>query len=141
MVQDLQIFAISISFFYNLLVIVMLRQNRMEIRYSLPWIFAGIAMLLFSFYPKISYHIASWLHISKPINVIFFFSIVFLLVTVFILTVIITNLKNKIKKLSQMTSLNQKVLEDITKKVIAEAKEAKQKENSLIKESKKDEEE
>ena len=89
MVQDLQIFAISISFFYNLLVIVMLRQNRMEIRYSLPWIFAGIAILSISQTIKES-------------------SIVFILIFILLINHFI---------------------------------EAKQKENSLIKESKKDEEE
>ena len=120
MVQEVQTFAVTVSLLYNLLVIIMLRQNTVEIKYSLPWIIAGLGMLGFSCFPYAARDIARFFSISQPINVIFFFAIIFLLVTTFVLTVIITNLKNRIKKLAQMTALNQKKLEEAAAEIIAE---------------------
>lgn len=122
MIREVQTFAIVVSILYNLFVIIMLRQNTVEIKYSLAWIFAGLGMLWFSVCPTVARDIAGLFSISQPINVIFFFAIIFLLVTTFVLTIIITNLKNRIKKLAQMTALNQKILEDAAAAAVAEAK-------------------
>jgi hypothetical protein len=113
----IQIFTICISVLFNVLIFVMLRKEVVELKYTLLWILAGLAMLIFSIFPQIIQYFSSLLGISMPINTLFFFAILFLLVMLLMVTVIISRMKNRVHSMSQRMAILQNQIEDLEKKL------------------------
>lgn len=71
----LQIFAIVISVLFNIVIFHMLKKGRLELQYTLLWIFAGLAILIMSIWPQVLIGLASLLGIQVPMNAAFFLGI------------------------------------------------------------------
>ncbi len=107
MIQEIQILAIIISIIFNIAVILALRSWSVNIKYSLPWVAAGFFMLLFSIFPEIIEQITHTFRITKPINTLFFFAILFLMSVLIMVSVTIAKLKNRLQKLAQIVAIQQ----------------------------------
>lgn len=79
----------------------MVRKNKIEIRYALPWGFMGCVILILDFFPGIIEEIAKLSGVGIPINFIFFLGFCFLLALTFTLSVLVSDLSQKTKALSQ----------------------------------------
>jgi Uncharacterized conserved protein len=114
MLGEVQTLAIIVSVIFNIIIIAVLRKWTVNMRYSLPWLGAGIFMLLFSIFPNIAQNITKLFKISQPINTLFFFAILFIMIMLIMLTITVANLKSDLRKLTQITALLQKTIKDNT---------------------------
>lgn len=90
----------------SLVVIVnMIKKEKLELKYSLSWIFASIAILFMGIFPKGIDFIAKILNIANPMNALFFTGICFILIILFSLTVAQSRSSRKIKDLAQKIAL------------------------------------
>jgi len=110
---SVQIIAISMSIVFNFYIFRMLRKGFLDFKYTLLWILSGIFMLFASIYPKSVAFISDILGISQPINFLFFFSIIFLLIMLLQMTIILSKYKNNIYEIAQKLALLQKKIDDM----------------------------
>ncbi len=94
-----------ISLFY---IIRKIRYSKMQIEYTLFWIVLSIIMILMAVFPQIVYWLAYMLGIMSPANMVYLFIIGILLVKVFMMTIEISNLENKLQALIQEVGISGK---------------------------------
>ena len=109
--------AIVISLLFISFLIVMIRKDRLDLKYTLLWLLAGLLMLVVSIFPEILTWLATITGISTPINALFFYAIIFLLIIIVALTSIVSGLRDKIYKLAQNIAILDKRYKDLEKKV------------------------
>lgn len=85
-----------------------IRESKLQIEYAIFWIiFAGMIVVL-ALFPELAFWGARMLNIQSPINMIFLFIIFILLVKVFLMTIELSSLENKVKELVQKIALDEK---------------------------------
>ena len=90
----------------------MIRNNKLELKYAMSWFVLGIGVLLFGCFPSLTSWLAGVLGIGTPVNMLFFVGFCFALVVIFSLTMAVSRLSNKVKKLAQELALLQKEREE-----------------------------
>ena len=88
-----------------LLILNMIRKRKLELKYSLVWLIVLIFLLVFACMPEKLQEIASALGIYSPVNMIFFLGFVFSLVIIFVLTVTVSRLSARIRRLAQIVAM------------------------------------
>lgn len=83
----------------------MIRKNKLELKYALLWFVLGIGILAFGCFPVLTELLARLTGVSMPINLLFFVGFCFSLIIIFSLTVAISRLSNRVKKLTQEMAL------------------------------------
>ena len=89
-----------------------IRHSKLQIEYSLFWIIFSGLMIVISVFPQIIYGIAALLGIASPANLIFVFIIFILLLKLFMVTIELSQLENKVKDLIQQIAIKEKENED-----------------------------
>ena len=107
-----------------LFILNMIRKRKLELKYSLVWLIVLVFLLIIVLMPEKLQEIANSLGIYSPINMIFFLGFVFSLAIIFVLTVTVSRLSARIRRLAQIVAqLNKYMGED------AGEEEEKKKEN------------
>ena len=96
---------VILAFFY------LVRKNKIEIKYALPWGFMGCVILILDFFPGIIEEMAKISGVGVPINFIFFLGFCFLLALTFTLSVLVSDLSQKTKTLTQKIGILEEKLE------------------------------
>ncbi len=109
----LHIFFIVVSVFFNVIIVAMLKKGRLDLKYSLLWIFAGLALLVISIFPDVLYALSALMGIHSPMNALMFFAIIFLLMMVILLTTVVSALRSKLIRLCQVVSILEKRISDM----------------------------
>lgn len=94
----------------------MIRKKKVDLRYALSWIIVGCIMLGFDIFPQLLGKLATILGFELPINMLFFLGVCLALAILFMQTVAISNLSEKVKKLTQEEALMNKTVDDKIKK-------------------------
>ena len=94
----------------------MIRKKKVDLRYALPWIIMGCIMLVLDVFPQLLGKMATLLGFELPINMLFFLGVCLALAILFMQTVAISNLSEKVKKLTQEEALMNKTVDDKIKK-------------------------
>ena len=110
----IQIIIGVIVIFALCIIVNMLREKKLELRYALAWLGVGIAILVLDCFPQVITWLAIKVGIASPINMLFFLGFCFSLVIIFILTVAVSRSSIRIKQLAQELALYEK--NNITKK-------------------------
>lgn len=108
----IQIIVIVITLLSMFYIINKIRIKEIELRYSLLWMFLGVGIIVFASFPQVSGRVSHFLGISKSINMLFFAGFCFMLPIIFSLSVAVSKMSNKIKKLSQELALLEKQVKD-----------------------------
>lgn len=96
-----------------LIILNMIRKRKLELKYSLAWLVVLVFLLIMACMPEKLQEIAIALGIYSPVNMIFFLGFVFSLVIIFVLTVTVSRLSARIRRLAQIVAMmNQYVGED-----------------------------
>lgn len=103
----LQVFLIVICVLAFAYLFVRMRKKRVDVKYTLPWLFLDILMLLMAVFPKALVGICRFLGIQTVSNAVFFSALLFLLVIVYIMSRTISRLNNEIRELTQRIALNE----------------------------------
>ncbi len=100
-----------------LLILNMIRKRKLELKYSLVWLIVMISLLIMACLPEKLHELASGLGIYSPVNMIFFLGFVFSLIIIYVLTVTVSRLSSRIRRLAQIVAmLNSYMGEDEEKK-------------------------
>jgi hypothetical protein len=90
---------------------------KLELKYSLLWLFLSLATILLAVIPRLSFNIAHWFGIETPVNVLFLFGILVSLMIVFSLTVALSQHMVRIRQLSQELGIYKNELVKLQDKV------------------------
>lgn len=116
--ERLQIFLVLGCLSFLIIIINMLRKEKIDLKYSLVWLLSGISLILFSIWPMIIIDFAKFIGIIEPVNAVFLLVIFFLLLIIFSLTVALSNQSIRVRKIAQELALiedkfsSKKVTED-----------------------------
>ncbi len=98
LLQIILIVGTSVFFVY---IINMVRLRRLELRYTLLWLFTSVSFIVMAIFPGIIEWIAQILHIKEPVNALFLITLFFLILIIFSLTVAIGVKSRSITTLTQ----------------------------------------
>ena len=104
----IQIIIGVIVIFALCIIVNMIREKKLELRYALAWLGVGIAILVLDCFPQVITWLAIKVGIASPINMLFFLGFCFSLVIIFILTVAVSRSSIRIKQLAQELALYEK---------------------------------
>ena len=100
---------IGVAVILALFVIInMIRNKKLELRYALAWLIVGVGILVLDCFPQLITWLAHRLGIASPINMLFFLGFCFSLMIIFVLTVAISRSSIRIKELAQELALYEK---------------------------------
>ncbi|MDD3204235.1 MAG: DUF2304 domain-containing protein [Lachnospiraceae bacterium] len=124
MTVKLQIVAGIILILGLLWIVNMIRKRKLELKYALAWMVVIILMLLVDIFPPILSLISFLFGIATPVNTLFILGFIFALALLFILTVTVSRLSDRVRQLSQAVALNEKNIEELQLKELKNKKEA-----------------
>ena len=85
----------------------MIRRKSLELKYTLSWLFALAAVAIFAAFPRAMVVMARFLGIDAPVNMIFVLGFCFSLVIIYVLTVSLSRMSTKMRRLTQIIALNE----------------------------------
>ena len=100
---------------YMAFVLVLLRKKRLNLKYSLLWMFTAVVLLLCAIFPQIVTFVAFVLGIQSQVNAIFLIVVFFMLLLLISLTSIVSKQKGEIRTLVQQVAIIEKRLRDLEK--------------------------
>lgn len=109
----LQLVAGFILILAMLVIVNMIRKRKLELKYALAWMAVIISMLIVDGFPPILSFLSYLFGIATPVNTLFLLGFVFALVLIFVLTVTVSRLSDRIRQLSQAVALNEKEIEKL----------------------------
>lgn len=98
-----------------LFILNMIRKRKLELKYSLVWLIVLLLLLIIALSPEKLQEIATSLGIYSPINMIFFLGFVFSLAIIFVLTITVSRLSARIRRLAQIVAQLNKYMGEQTK--------------------------
>lgn len=111
------------SLLFTFYVTKMIRKEKLQLNYSIIWLFLGTSFILLSLFPQILYSISNLLNIKEPVNALFLIIVFFLILILFSFTVIISKMKKQILSLSQEVGMleekfQRKKIKEISEEII-----------------------
>lgn len=113
--QFIQIFAILFSVAVLVGVVDLIRRGMLKEQYAILWLASAIVLLLLSLWRELLDDIAHAIGIAYPPSLLFLVAFIFLLLIVLHFSVIISDLSEKNKRLSQEVSLLRTMFEEYKK--------------------------
>lgn len=113
MSKTLQIFMLVAMALYFALLIYFLRRKRINLKYSLLWLFSGIVMLLLTLFPKILDRAAAIVGIASPVNALFAIVLFCVMIILMSLTAIVSRLNDQLLQLAQANALLEKRIREL----------------------------
>ncbi len=102
---QLQIFLIVLTFTFMGYIIHLIRNETIELKYSLLWFCLGLILIILSFFPKIVIYLSQLFGIGLPVNTLYLVAIFFIIIILMSLTIVISKMHRIIIKLTQEISL------------------------------------
>ena len=117
LLQTILIAGTSTFFVY---IINMVRLRRLELKYTLLWLFTSMSFIIMAIFPGIIIWIADLLHIKEPVNALFLITLFFLILIIFSLTVAIAVKSRSITTLTQEIGIIKLQITEISKSLLEE---------------------
>ena len=95
----------------------LVRQKKLEIKYYFPWMITILLLLVFTIFPQTLAWLVSLFGIAIPLNMAFFFGIVFSLAIIFALTVAMSRNAYRIRRMAQKIAMLEQELEELKKEL------------------------
>ena len=97
-----------VSIMVTVYIIKRIRQSKLQIEYTLFWLFLCVMLVIIAVFPELVYKGTQLLGMMSPINMVFIIIIFLLLLKVFFMTIQLSQLENKVKELVQKIALDEK---------------------------------
>ena len=101
----LQLVAITGSIVFLAMLVILLRKNRLALKYSLLWLFSGFVMLLLSVFPGLLDAFSRMIGVYSSVNALFAMILFCGLILMISITSIVSKQKGEIVRLTQEVSL------------------------------------
>lgn len=125
MTTRLQIIVITGMVLCVLGILNMMRKKKIDYKYAFGWLIIVICILIVSIWPDLLVRLSNLLGIATPSNMLFFLGYVLSVWIIFSLSITISNLQNKVKKLTQEMAIIRKDMYDADKKLREELEQNK----------------
>lgn len=96
------------------MIVNMIRKRSLELKYALAWIFVLAMVLVVDLVPAILNVLSFLFGIATPVNTLFLLAFCFSIVLIFILTVAVSRLSERIRQLSQAVALNEARIQQLS---------------------------
>ena len=103
-----QIIVAVVVVFALSMIINMIRKKSLELRYALSWLGVGAGILILDFFPGAIEELANIMGIETPINMLFFLGFCFSLGILYTLTIAMSRMSIRMKKMAQELALYEK---------------------------------
>ncbi len=108
MSKSLIIGLIIFSIVWFIIILKLVKNNKISIRYSMIWLFMALTIFLVGITPKFMAFIASKVGFQTTANLVIAILLTVLIILSLVLTIIVTNQKTQINKLIQEVSILKK---------------------------------
>ena len=99
------------------MIVLLIKNEKIEIKYAIIWLcFSGV-MVLFSIFPQIVYILGDITRVINPVNFVFMIQIIFILLILVSVSAVISGFSRKIKRLAQSNALLEKRLRELEEKI------------------------
>lgn len=103
---------VGICLFLALTVIVyMIKKRSLDLKYALSWLLALVFVLVLDLFPVLLTKLSMVLGVWAPVNMIFFLGFCFSLLIIFTLTVMLSRMAERVRKLAQAVAMNEEKLD------------------------------
>ena len=119
----LQVFLIACVLIFLALIVYFLAKKKLNLKFSLVWLAAGLGMLVVAVFPRIAAAAGRLIGIETPVNAVFLFAGVFMLLIIFTLTIIVSKLNDRIYRLTQAQAILEKRVREMERGGNSKAKE------------------
>lgn len=103
---------VGICLFLALTVIVyMIKKRSLDLKYALSWLLALVFVLVLDLFPVLLTKLSAALGVWAPVNMIFFLGFCFSLLIIFTLTVMLSRMAERVRKLAQAVAMNEEKLD------------------------------
>lgn len=109
----LHVFLIAVVVIFTLIIVRYLTKRRLNLKYSLVWLAACFVMLVLAIFPSLVEKIGNLVGIVTVTSTVFLFAVMFMLVIILTLTMIVSNLNNRIYRLTQMQAILEKRVREL----------------------------
>ena len=103
----LQILIIVVIILAMLYIVNHVRKKSIDFKYALLWLFVCICVLVLAIFPKLLNVVAKAFGIASPVNMLFF-GFCLSIVVIFTLSIALSNLTDKVKKMAQEIAIIRK---------------------------------
>lgn len=117
MTPTLRVTLILAIIVYFVIILKLLKDKALSLKYSLLWLFSGAVMLIMIAFPHLLNLCAELVGIQSNMNALFIFFIAFILIILMSLTSIATRLNRKLRIVIQETAIMEKRIRDLEKKL------------------------
>ncbi|MDD3430146.1 MAG: DUF2304 domain-containing protein [Oscillospiraceae bacterium] len=105
MVTSLRIALLIGVFTYLFIIFILLKTQKLAVRYAIIWLFSGFILLIFALFPYAMFVLGDIVQVSNPVNFIFLLVIAFMLLCLLSVSSVISGFATKIKRLAQANAL------------------------------------
>ena len=109
----LQIFLIICLLLFFCMIIYFVAKKKLNLKYALMWLFAVVSMLFVTIFHQIVDWISSVIGIAAPVNTVFLFSGMFMILILMTLSFIVSHLNNRFYRMAQTIALMEKRIRDL----------------------------
>ena len=113
MTAQLQLFMILGAVVLLLIIFTFLKRGLMSVKYSLLWLLLAVGLVIAAAFPYVVYVLRDLLDIEMPVNLVFLLMFCFVLVVLLSLSIAISQLAEKCKRLTQTNALLEKRVRDL----------------------------
>ncbi|MBP1546059.1 MAG: DUF2304 domain-containing protein [Oscillospiraceae bacterium] len=112
----LRIFFIAAVILFLAVILRYLSKNRLNLKYSLVWLATSAGLLILAVFPGLVDKIGAAVGIISPVNTVFVFALMFIVVIVFTLTMIVSHTTSRIYRLTQTIAVLEKRIRELEEK-------------------------
>ena len=105
MTAQLQLFMILGAVVLLLIIFAFLKRGLMSVKYSLLWLALAVGLVIAAAFPYVVYVLRDLLDIEMPVNLVFLLMFCFVLVVLLSLSIAISQLADKCKRLTQANAM------------------------------------
>ena len=109
----LRIFFGIVDLIFLVVILNMLKKKKLNLKYTLTWLFAAFALLVVDCFPKIIEGIMNLVGVASPVSMVFVLEALFVLVILLSLTAIVSHLTERVYRLTQTIAIMEKKIREL----------------------------
>lgn len=113
MTAHFQFFLIFGAAVLLLIIFFLLKKGRMSVKYSLIWLLLSVVLVIFAVCPYVVYVLRDLLDVQMPVNLVFMLMFGFVLLVLLSLSIAVTELAEKCRRLTQANAILEKRVRDL----------------------------
>ena len=96
-----------------IIIFVLLKHGKMTVKYSLLWMCLSLVLLVFALFPYVVYVLRDLMDVVMPVNLVFMLMFCFVLLVLLSLSIAISQLAEKSKRLTQANAILEKRVREL----------------------------